>query len=184
MNYRKEFLGEYKRLQRSGMTEEQIEQFYLGAAREVILSDDRYYKHNLPMYGKDEEDDNDGGNNVEEFGTFSYQRGSQRKKSVAEKEDETGWCAIKLCVTMLCSEDRPDIYDASIPITKQLENDALCNAIEGLTERRRYIFDMLMAGWPQNIIAKTLGISCAAVSKNVTAIRQTLEPYKKDIIQG
>lgn len=183
MNYRKEFLKEYKWLLKNGMTKEQIEQFYLGAAREVILSDDRYYKHNLPMYGKDEEDDNDGGN-VEEFGTFSYQRGNQRKKSVAEEDDETGWCAIKLCVVIICSEDHPDIYDPSKPTAKQLEDDELRKAVKSLSKRRRFIFEMLMAGWPQNAIASHLGISCAAVSKNVTAIRQALEPYKKHLIQG
>lgn len=179
MNYRKEFLKEYKWLLKNGMTKEQIEHFYLGAAREVILSNERFYKHNLLMCGQEE--DADDSNN--DSGRFVYQRGSQRKKSVAEEEDETGWCAIKLCVVIICSEDRPDIYDPSKPTAKQLEDDELRKAVEGLSKRRRFIFEMLMAGWPQNAIASHLGISCAAVSKNVTAIRQTLEPYKKHLIQ-
>ena len=174
MKYVKAFEPEHNWLLKNGLSEDQIEVFYTEVALDIIRSDDRYERHNLPMFGQHETEDDDG---KEQFGHFVYRRGSQRDKSTVEEEDETGWCAMKLCITPIYTEDNTDVYLESVSIVEQLGDKELIDAIAAMSERRHQILELLVDGWPQKKIAAYLGISSAAVSKHAAAIEKALEPY-------
>lgn len=174
MKYVKAFEPEHKWLLKNGLSEDQIEVFYTEVALDIIRSDYRYERHNLPMFGQNKSEDDD---DKEQFGHFVHRRGSQRDKSAAEEEDETGWCAMKLCITPIYTEDNTDAYLESVSIVEQLGDKELIDTIASMTERRQQILELLVDEWPQKKIAAHLGISGAAVSKHVAAIEKTLEPY-------
>ena len=174
MLYWKYFKEDYQWLKAHGATKEQIDFYYKTVALDGLRNDVRYDRHNLPLYGQNKSEDDD---DKEQFGHFVYQRGSQRDKSAAEEEDETGWCAMKLCITPIYAEDNTDVYLESVSIVEQLGDKELIDAIASMTERRQQILELLVDEWPQKKIAAYLGISGAAVSKHVAAIEKTLEPY-------
>lgn len=171
MKYRKDFEPEHLWLLKNGFPEKDIESFYLDAALDILRSNDRHKEHNLPMYGKPDAEDGC------QSDAIVYRRGSVRKKSDAEKEDQTGWCWMKLCVTPLYCEDVMDVYLESVSVLEQVGDEELNLAISHLTERQQLILELLVDEWSQTKIAAHLGVSCAAVSKQVHTIRKALEPY-------
>lgn len=174
MTYDNSFMEEYWRLKKQGVPKDQIEYYYKAVAVEGINSDKRYARHNLPLYGKSEDEGE--GSGVEEFGFFCYQSGTQRPQP-EEAPDPMKWCSIRLSVVPIYAEDAEDIYLESVSILEQLDDKDIIELISSLSERRQQIVELLVAGWSQTRIAAHLGISSAAVSKHVAHIAKTLEPY-------
>ena len=175
MEYRKDFEPEHQWLLKNGFPEEDIESFYLDTELDILRSNDRHNRHDLPMYGKPDSEGND------QADVIACRRGSVRKKSDAEKEDRTGWCWMKLCITPLYYEDETDVYLESVSVLEQLGDEKLNLAISRLTERQQLILELLVDEWSQTRIAAHLGVSCAAVSKQVRVIQKTLEPYYSEL---
>lgn len=164
-------MEEHDWLLKNGLLEEVIQKFYMDIAEEILQSNDRYNDHNLPMYGKDTDDENHCPD------IFAYQSGSQRKSGEEKLNDQTDWSSIKICIVPLATEDGTEIYVESVTIIKQLGDVELENAIRSLSTRQQTIMELLVEGWPQKKIAAYLGISNAAVSKHASTIEKTLEPY-------
>ena len=207
MNYRKEFLKEYRLLKKYGTPEEIIEDYYTSTAREVIRSDDRHARHNKSLYSNSS-------NEKCNPDVFCYQRGhvkSQGKNAETqeepeeiektieelEKEEHSGkskqkevnteevenrieWSSIKIIAVSLATEDNTDIYLEHVEITEQLADKELQNAIWSLSSRQQEILELLVDGWTQKKIAERLGISGAAVCKHVRVIANRLEPYYRE----
>lgn len=169
---RKDFMPEYRRLQEAGMPESSIIEFYWSAAHASLTNDENYHRHNRSlesnMAGKTHSSD-----------IFYYRRGSEKaeKKSEAELEDTTGWCNIKIIMVPLVAEDDSDHYLEHVEITEQLADKELQEAIMSLSSVQQEILELVLDDWPQIEIAKRLGISAAAVCKNIGTIRKRLEPY-------
>ena len=169
---REDFLPEYHRLQEAGMQESSIVEFYWSAAHAAITNDESYRRHNRSL-------ESNMASEKHSPDIFCYRRGSEKaeKKSEAELEDTTGWCNIKIIMVPLVAEEDSEHYLEHVEITEQVADKELREAIMSLSSMQQEILELVLDDWPQIEIAKRLGISAAAVCKNIGTIRKRLEPY-------
>ena len=78
---------------------------------------------------------------------------------------------------LIPSEDYPFSYRESLPIMDQITDRRLRSIIESFSPRKRLIVELLVQNYTGVEIAHYLGISPAAVSKHLSAIREALRPY-------
>lgn len=168
-SYYSDFYDDYLFLKSLGMSEEYINEFFFSVAYESIRNDINFNKHNRPMFSQDEER-----NRLLDSGIFTYRLASQTEE---EEKEQMGWSSIKVSVTVLSTEDNTDIYIENVEITEQLADKELQDAVHSLSDRQQKILELMVDGWPQKKIAAHLGISGAAVCKNVETIRKRLGPY-------
>ena len=173
------FTQEAAWLRACGMEEGQILEFRDSIALSVYRSNKRYKAHNLPLYGQG--DGEDGGNPD----VFAYQRGADKKRDMSSKKEQTDWTSIRLIVVPLATEDdyQRDVYLEAWDIVEQLDNPGLQAAIREMPEKRQYILELMIDGWSQREIAQKLGVSDAAITKQVKKIREALKPFYREIYQ-
>ena len=197
-SYMRYFRKDYEFLASIGETEEEIEEFFATVAHDGIRNDINYAKHNLPMFGKKKNED------ASDTGQFYHRSGGDSKKrnksdrvetkdegrdnetseelelAGDEERDLTGWSSIRVSATSLSTEDNTDVFIEEISIFEQLGDEDLLHEVYSLSAQQQEILEMLVRNFKQKDIAKYFGISEAAVSKHVRAIRKKMEPYYRE----
>ena len=165
MTYVKAFTAELNYYKKNGMSDEQIEQMY-----ELFLeerrSDDRFRAHVRSMEGA----------NLD-TGTIMVQRGSQRRDSAKAEADPMNWSSIIPTVFVMVEEDHHEQYSDFLPIRDLLEKKELTDVLDEFNARKTTITEYLVRDYSQTEISDLLGVSNAAVSKQVAAIRAAVEPF-------